>query len=76
MQETSYINPQFFKEYLDVEKSLNLKRGVDRYFNSNVSDDTFKRVIAETYFGFEYYKDENGELKARKKKIENNDKSK
>ena len=76
MQETSYVNPQFFKEYLDVEKSLNLKRGIDRYFNSNVSDDTLKRVIAETYFGFEYYKDENGELKARKKTIENNDKSK
>lgn len=66
MQETSYINTQFFKEYLDEIKT----------FGSKVSDDTLKRIIAETYFGFEYYKDENGVMKARKKKVENNDKSK
>ena len=70
------MSEQFFKEYLDVERAHNLKRGVDRYFNSKVSDDVLKRVIAETYFGFEYYKDENGELKARKKKVENENQTK
>lgn len=76
MQETSYINTEFFKEYMEVERESNLRRGKDTIFNSKVSDDVLKRVIAETYFGFEYYKDENGLLKARKKKKETDTKTK
>lgn len=59
MKKTSYVNPQFFKEYCEQEYPNGFKR--------KISDDRIKRYIGEKYFGYEYYTDENGKLRARKK---------
>lgn len=59
MKKTSYVNPQFFKEYCEQEYPNGFKR--------KISDDRIKRYIGEKFFGYEYYTDENGKLRARKK---------
>lgn len=59
MKKTSYVNPQFFKEYCEQEYPNGFKR--------KISDERIKRYIGEKYFGYEYYTDENGKLRARKK---------
>lgn len=58
MKNTSYINPNFFKDYFDEIGS----------FKCPVRDDVVKRIIAEKYFGYEYYTDKDGNLKARRRR--------
>lgn len=59
MQAESYVNPKFFKEYCEQE--------YPKGFKQKISDDRIKRYIGEKYFGYEYYTDENGKLRAKKK---------
>ena len=59
MKTESYVNPQFFKEYCEQEYPNGFKR--------KISDERIKRFIGEKYFGYEYYTDDNGKLRARKK---------
>lgn len=59
MQKSVYNNATFFKEYCETEK----KDG----FGRKVSDERIKKYLAEKYFGYEYYRDEHGNQRARKK---------
>lgn len=56
MKREVYINPKIFKEYLKVES-----------FDSVLPDWLIKRKIAEKYFGYEYFKNDKGEWRAKKK---------
>lgn len=56
MKKTSYVNDKYFREYYKEIVS----------FKQKLPDDAIKKYIAEKYFGYEYYRDDNGNLRARK----------
>lgn len=61
MRTTSYVNPQFFREFCDEQKT----------FGRQIPDYQIKKFIAEKYFGYEYFTDVDGNEKMRKRQANN-----